>query len=102
MPKITTDRDDPDLCWEINKEPGPQNKAYLVLSKEERSKGFIRPIRSAYKHNLCGKITTMGKTLSETYARQPDFYRWTYCYPCNKHFYIDEFVWDGTDEIVGS
>lgn len=27
-----------------------QNEAYLVLSEEERGKGFIRPYRSTYKH----------------------------------------------------
>ena len=29
---------------------GEQNEAYLVLSEEERAKGFIRPLYSAYIH----------------------------------------------------
>lgn len=27
-----------------------QNKAYLVLSEEERAKGFVRPVRRSYVH----------------------------------------------------
>ena len=44
---LTTDKDNPDL-HEI-KENG-QNKAYLVLSDEEKAKGFIRPVRDMYVH----------------------------------------------------
>lgn len=44
---ITTDPGDPGL----NK-PGPtgQNESYLVLSEEERAKGFVRPVRRSYVH----------------------------------------------------
>jgi hypothetical protein len=44
---ITTDRNDPNLR-EI--EPSGMQKSYLVLSEEERAKGFIRPVRRSYKH----------------------------------------------------
>lgn len=44
---LTTNRDNPELN-EI-KENG-QNKTYLVLSEEEISKGFIRPVRDTYIH----------------------------------------------------
>lgn len=30
--------------------PVPQNDAYLVLSAEERAKGFVRPVRHSYRH----------------------------------------------------
>jgi hypothetical protein len=30
--------------------PVPQNEIYLVLSEEERKKGFVRPVRSSYRH----------------------------------------------------
>ena len=53
----------------------------------------------------CGVKTTMGQALSETYARKPDFYGATYCCGCGAHYPVGakgEFVWDGTDEKVGT
>jgi hypothetical protein len=51
-----------------------QHKAYWVLSEAERAKGFVRPVRDRYRHETCGSVTTMGRALSETYAREPGFY----------------------------
>ncbi len=50
----------------------------------------------------CGVRTKMNQTISETYARNPKFYGATFCVGCGKHLSVSEFVWDGTDEIVGS
>jgi hypothetical protein len=50
----------------------------------------------------CGSVTKMGRKLAETYARDPKFYRATFCCHCQNHFPVDEFVWDGTTEVVGS
>lgn len=135
---------------EINPATGMQ-KGYVVLSAEERAKGFVRPVRRSYKHvgvrprhplrdltpeeherydpigyvkfeeypeserpatgrywtqaqleSGCGTVTTMGLALAETYARDPKFYGGTFCCACRTHFPVAEFVWDGTDEIVGS
>ena len=160
MADLTTDRDDPRLTHGVDAEPVPQAAAYLVLSDEERAKGFVRPVRTAYVHvgtpgptrhlrdltdeeierfngyyakfetdeldmkggdptpgrywtqeqldNIgkgCGTITTMSLPLAETYAREPNFYGATYCVRCSKHLPVGldgEFVWDGTDERVGS
>ena len=44
---LTSDPSDPDLK-EIE-ESGMQKK-YLVLSEEERAKGFVRPLRRSYRH----------------------------------------------------
>lgn len=134
-------------------------EGYVVLSDEERAKGFVRPVRDAYVHvgrsvcaNMrepgtgqlgggryvcgrphnhdgecgqwihaaqslhaqlarthilggCGTVTTMGRALSETYARDPAFYSGTYCCGCGKHFPVGadgEFTWDGTSEKVGT
>src|SRR5262245_18589132 len=85
-----------------------QHKSYVVLCPDERAKGFVRPYRDSYKHvgrlekiintgdygndkdfehrvGGCGTITTMGRALSETYARDPSFYGATFCCGCNKH-----------------
>jgi hypothetical protein len=84
---------------EINEATG-QQKGYVVLSDEERAKGFVRPVRHGYIHQKCGSKTAMGAVIAETYARAPDFYSGTFCCKCRGHFPIGEdgeFVWeDGT------
>lgn len=89
---------------EINPETG-QQLGYVVLAEEERAKGFVRPVRRSYVHLKCGSVTTMGQTIAETYARDPHFYNGTFCCACRNHFPIGEdgeFVWDGTNEKVGT
>jgi hypothetical protein len=88
-----------------NLKPNGQQNDYVVLAEEERAKGFVRPVRRSYKHLKCNGVTTMGQTLAETYARQPDFYSGTFCCDCGAHFPVGadgEFVWHGTDEKVGT
>lgn len=109
MSRTTDDRNDPRLTLGVDSEPGPQNEVYLVLSDEERAKGFVRPVRSSYIHALglggCGTVTRMSQTLSETYARDPRFYGATYCCGCRMHRPVGahgEFLWDHTDEKVGT
>lgn len=151
---LTTDRNDPDLGHGTNEERVSQNKKYLILSEEERAKGFIRPVRQSYVHvglkptyslrsltdqenerygkygyvayeeypqesrvssavgrfweqkeldnKGCGTLTTMNISIAETYARDPSFYGSTFCCGCSKHLPVAEFVWDGTNEKVGS
>src|SRR6185437_15684971 len=145
---LTTDPTDPRLRMV---RPGGQNEVYLVLSDEERARGFVRPVRRSYQHvgqrpkyplrdltpeetkryaqfhyvkyeeypkrgasgaigrfwtqeqlDVCGATTTMGQELAETYARDPRFYGSTFCCRCGKHLPVNEFVWLGTDESVGS
>lgn len=47
---ITTDPNDPRLGRGTDAAPTGQNEVYLVLSDEEIAKGFVRPVRHAYKH----------------------------------------------------
>lgn len=103
---------------DINPESG-QQKGYAVLTPEERAKGFVRPVRRTYVHvgnnptmsgivlvrageGGCGTRTTMGQDIAETYARDPKFYTGTFCVSCRKHLPLSQFVWEGTEEIVGS
>lgn len=79
-----------------------QHDSYVVLCEEERQKGFVRPYRDAYKHLTCGAVTTMGRSLSETYARDPKFYSHTFCVRCNRHPTVSEFVWTADGQQVGS
>lgn len=102
---------------EINPATGLQ-KDYVVLSAEERAKGYVRPVRRTYVHighgakfdgcvqltngSGCGVATTMAPSIAETYARDPSFYSGTYCCGCKTHLPLTEFMWDGTTEQVGS
>jgi hypothetical protein len=88
----------------IEPETGMQ-QGYVVLAEEERAKGFVRPVRRSYVHLKCSVVTKMGQTIAETYAREPGFYSGTFCVGCRAHFPVGkdgEFVWDGTDEKVGT
>jgi hypothetical protein len=79
-----------------------QQKAYVVLSAEERARGFVRPVRRTYVHQKCGVATTMGHALAETYARDPEFYGGTFCVGCGTHFPVGqdgEFVWDDGSKV---
>lgn len=102
MSKETTDRNDPAL-----RVVGPdgQQEKYLVMSEEERALGFVRPVRRAYIHTVCGAVTVMSRALAETYAREPEFYDGTYCAGCRTHFPVGEhgnFVWDKDGSKVGT
>jgi hypothetical protein len=108
---LTTDPNDPDVGRGIDTEPRPQQQKYLVLSEEERAAGFVRPVRTAYRHTVCGSVTTMALAIAETYARDPKFYGATYCVACQQHLRVGpegEFEWlessveGGPPEKVGT
>ncbi len=103
----TTDGAPPELPVDEASAPKPvgpdgQHRSYWVLSEAERAKGFVRPVRRAYKHTKCGTVTIMGEDLGETYAREPTFYSHTFCVECGDHLPVAEFTWLGTEEVVGS
>lgn len=88
---------------EINPATG-QQKGYVVLTEAERSKGFVRPLRDAYRHLKCGAITTMSREIAATYARDPFFYTGTFCSTCRAHFPVGadgEFTWYENDGSEG-
>jgi hypothetical protein len=87
--------------------PDGQQQTYLVLSEEERAKGFVRPVRKSYKHLACGTVTTMGAAIAETYARDPHFYGGTFCCGCGKHLPLKTvsgwaFLWEADGDPVGA
>lgn len=82
-----------------------QHKAYWVLSAEERAKGFVRPVRTSYRHLVCGTVTRMGVAIAETYARDLAYYGATFCVECRDHFPVGEhgeFVWIDDGSKVGT
>jgi hypothetical protein len=107
---LTEDPNDPRIGrGSADHAPVAQNDVYLVLSEAERAKGFVRPVRFEYVHAKnrggCGASTTMGRELSETYAREPSFYGRTYCVGCRMHRPVGvdgEFVWAIDGRAVGT
>lgn len=103
--RVTTDGKPADQA-DISIDPATgMQRDYVVLSEEERAKGFVRPVRRDYVHLKCGVRTVMGQSIAETYARDPKFYSGTFCAGCRAHFPVGpdgEFVWDGTDIKVGT
>jgi hypothetical protein len=96
---ITTDRNSP--CLNEIQENG-QQACYLVLSEEERAKGFVRPVRETYRHKACGTETRMGPALAETYAANPEFYSGTFCVGCQAHFPLVDANGERTFHWIGS
>ncbi len=98
----TDDPSDPRLTRGPDTESREQAEVYLVLSDDERAKGFVRPVRTSYRHLPCGAVTTMGNAIAETFARNPAFYGNTLCVSCRMHKPLSEFVWDDDDSTMGS
>lgn len=99
---LTSDPNDQRLTHGVDAEPVEQAAAYLVLSEEERAKGFVRPVRRTYIHEKCGAATTMVQAIAETYARTPTFYGATYCCSCRRHLPVGasgEFVWEDGSKV---
>jgi hypothetical protein len=105
MAELTSDPNDPRLTHGADLDPAPQADVYLVLSDEERAKGFVRPVRRTYVHvrgitqQRCGAATTMSVPLAETYARDPKFSGATYCVGCHMHLPVSEFDWDDGEKV---
>ena len=150
---LTTDSHE---AWNSGTRPDGQHEKYVILSADERAKGFVRPVRTRYRHigrpgprfelvdltdeqrerhrdfgyvkfepypesehpitgqfwtqeqlvdRGCGTVTTMAVEIAETYARNPSFYGGTFCAGCGTHLSVGsdgEFVWEGTEERVGT
>ena len=50
----TTDPTEPGIVRGSDDEPVEQGPVYLVLSEDERAKGYVRPYRDTYTHTVCG------------------------------------------------
>lgn len=91
---------------ELTPEEREENKAWGYVAfeayPESESPRTGRYWTEAGLKSGCGNKTTMGRTLAETYARDPGFYGGTFCCACRKHFPVAEFVWAGTTERVGA
>lgn len=53
----------------------------------------------------CGTVTSMPVSIAETYAANPGYYGSTFCCGCGTYLPVGakgEFVWDGTQDRVGT
>lgn len=73
-----------------------------IIGRTVESVSIATRIADTHQLGGCGTVTTMGRALSETYARDPKFYGATFCVGCNKHLPVGEFVWTADDQVVGS
>ncbi len=105
-PSVTTTKGAPPSGSAPGPAPEPidpktgQHGSYWVLTEKERAKGFVRPVRTKYLHRTCGGLTTMAPAIAETFACDPTFYGSTFCAVCKTHHPLEEFVWDGTQDIA--
>lgn len=85
--------------------PDGQHADHYVMSPEELAQGYVEPVREKYVHTKCGVVTRMPRLCAETYARDPSYYGKTFCCGCGDYFPVGEdgeFVWDGSDQKVGT
>lgn len=100
--QLTTGQPVPEDGSHLELLPNGQQKGYVVLTPEERAKGFVKPVRRSYIHEKCGTLTTMGLALAETCASNPRFYSGTYCCGCGTHFPLYQFHWDDGEPMEPS
>ena len=85
--------------------PSPEGKLWAGLTKDEASKGFVRPRRNAVVHlrgdRRCA-VTILRPDVAEFHARQPGVIDRLPCSECKGTFSDTEFIWNGTLERVGS
>jgi hypothetical protein len=73
MTGTTDDRNDPRLTHGVDDEPVSMADVYLVLSDEERAKGFVRPVRRSYVHvGRPGPRFPLANLTDEQRERYPD------------------------------
>lgn len=85
------------VCLEPPDHPGGCDGVFQVMDQPQHAEVLRR-----HAVGGCGTVTTMGRSLSETYARDPKFYGSTFCVGCNVHLPVAEFTWVADGERVGS
>lgn len=89
-----------DVCGRFTSRP--IKKATYILTDKERDRGYVRPVRQTYTHKKCGKDTMLAIALAQGFAGDLSFLREAYCTTCGKHFPVSDFLWEETEEEVGS
>lgn len=83
---LTTDPTNPRLGHGYDEKPTEQHEVYLVLSKEEIDKGFVRPYRDTYRHvGIRPKYTTRNLTSDELERYKNENYVLYEIYPESIH-----------------
>jgi len=105
---LTTNPNDPRLKEGQKNETG-QHEIYLILSEEERLKGFVRPVRTSYVHTgkkielEGGKLRKLNKKEKEKY-KEDNYYGYIK-YPENRSplvgRYLNKEEYDNIGKYVG-
>ena len=80
----------------------------MGVSDEERAKGFVRPVRTTYRHVLCGGQTSVPLPIAEIFARDVSAYNGTFCCYCGQQFRLTDsegdpaFLWVPDGSPVGT
>lgn len=53
----------------------------------------VRPLRLAYWHYDCRKVTSLDSSIARVFARDPRAYRRTWCAHCRRFDWIAAFFW---------
>lgn len=62
---------------------------------------FVEPIRHVYIHDDCGGATKMTTKLAASWARDPDYYDYTFCLDCGDYYPVEDFAWKDTGNQLG-
>lgn len=74
---------DPDEARNSGTRPDGQQNKYVVLSEEERAKGFVRPVRKAYQHVGTRPTHPLRDLTDDEHARYDQYGYVKYeAYPC--------------------
>lgn len=64
---------------------------------------FAQPVRESYVHmegDCDNGVTTMGRELAESFARDPFQYDKTFCARCGDYYPLYEFVWKENGQML--
>jgi hypothetical protein len=87
-----------DVCGLPYKHDGECAGQFFTVSGYDQADIILKD----HRKGGCGVETRMSQDLSETYARDLEFYGATFCVGCNKHLPVGEFVWSADGQEVGS
>ena len=74
----------------------------VFVADHQKEQGYIRPLRYTCFHVSCQGTTTMTPEVASAFATNPQFHRSTYCCKCAQQFPVSQFLWSGSDTVLGT
>jgi hypothetical protein len=85
--------------------PKPIKPKHPGLTVHDETKGYVRPHRDAVVHVRGAQrcpVTILRPDHADFHARTPGVLDRVTCTTCRREFPASEFVWHGSDEVVGT